>query len=49
MEYRLPLNVRESKNLLEFKSKLKKYLWESVLEDATDDDDFENFRSGEVG
>ena len=47
---RLPLDVRECNSLLEFKSKLKKYLWESVLEVATDDDyELENFGSDEIG
>ena len=47
---RLPLDVRESKSLLEFKSKLKKYLWKSVLEDATDDDyELDNVDADKIG
>ena len=39
----LPLDIRESQDLLLFRTKLRNYLWKSVMEDATiEDDEFGN-------
>ena len=46
---RLPLDIRESQDLLLFRTKLRNYLWKSVMEDATnEDDEFGNIWTTEI-